>query len=894
MRKDYEKIAQEAVQLMKEDPPAINHKPPEMIISAELVEAMDRTVRSNLPLKDFGENFNVKPYFYILYLQYVLPLLFTDDEIKGYFLAQLTDMHSGSPVFRTLDLRRNFKEIVGIEFRFPSSRTDKDRRFVLSELFDVTYKDLFTAELRYPKAIIQKIEDHFHKNEPMPDAYGLFAQYFFGRKDFSFLQIITDLLYVRYGEDRMREYLETTIKKYIAGYPYYQEGGAYLMDIMYYIFGHHFTQNTFNLYYAEVHGHDLDSPLIHNKKLIVKCCWPYCYKHYVVRRERVYEMMDLTDEEKALYDKEYFGNTLRRIVGARVAVAADPKAYKYAYGSTYEEIRNAVHVYYETVVAPGRTIPSREQTLQEVTSLLPPASAIRKDIRHMIAVPALTAWLISFMEEEENALRNRFIEGNRKEILSEKDVIIIYLYRKGRYISRTIDYSTVSSPDFRREIKIYARSVLTQKITVGNIAKVHCAIRFAVDMRERYRIFRCRDVRTAHIYIWLFRFQQAGQTPGSVNLKMLKVRGLMQAVMADESYALRPPTDPTEGIRFFGVRDHVENRPVIPDDILIYLDDHAGELPDDIRLLYQIMRQTCWRFDDAAGLMVENVYDIDDPEYGGIKVVLDKTKKARRKRGAGDYLEDVIPMDLYNDLTDYIRRTAAIREAYGTSLVFYSLQGGTAHQIRCKLFSDKVNDLLVRGGITSIDETYTSFTSSQTRATGATHLAEAGMQPPTVQRKLGHLNPGTTEQHYAHVRKKKLAMKDKEFFDAKFAHLLGPDSEKRLTEDERRILYEDFVFTQETTPFGRCTNHPCGGRCGRRGTAECAECAKLVTGPKNEEAWTKLMDTAQKRVAEFEAAYQAAGIEKEVYAGYPEYRDEVRKLDAYTAVVKKIREWRDT
>lgn len=893
MRTDYAMVAQDAIRLMHEDPPAQSHKPPEMIISADLVEAMSLTVRSNLPLKEYGENFSVKPYYYGIYLQYVLPLLFTEDEIKAYFLAQLTQMHSGSPIFHTLDLSNNYKEITGICFRFPCSRAEKDRRFALSILFEITYKDLFTAQFRYPQAIIQKIEEHFDANEPMPDAYKLFADYFFGRKDFSFLQIITDLLYVRYGEDRMREYLNAVIEKYISEYPYYQEGSAYLIDILYYTFGHHFTQNTFNLHYAEMHGHDLDSPLIQMKKLIVKCCWPYCYRRYASRRGNVYEMLELTDEERDIYDKLYFGQTLRRIGGARISVAADPKEYKYAYGSTYEEIRHAVHVYYETVVAPNRMIPLRSQTLKEVTCLLPPASAIRKDIRHMIAVPALSVWLISFMEDEENALRRRFVEGNRRELMSEKDVIVIYLHSKGRYISRTIDYSVVSSPEFRREIRIYARSVL-KKVTVGNIAKVHRALQFAAAMITSFRITKCRDVRTAHIYIWLFRLQREGQVPATVNVKMLTVRGLMQAVMADESYALRPPTDPTEGIRFFGVRDHVDNRPVIPDDILIYLDDHAGELPDDIRLLYRIMRQTCWRFDDAAGLEAENVYDIDDPEYGGIRVVLDKTKKARRKRGAGDYLEDVIPMDLYNDLTDYIRRTAAIREAYGTSLVFYSLQGGTAHQIRCKFFSDKVNDLLVRGGITSIDETYTSFTSSQTRATGATHLAEAGMQPPTVQHKLGHLNPGTTEQHYAHVRKKKLAMKDKEFFDKKFASLLDPDSAGTLTEEERRILYEDFVFTQETTPFGTCTNHPCSGTCGRRGTAECAVCAKIVTGPKNEKAWTKLMDTAQKRVREFEEAYQAAGIEKDVYAEYREYRDEVRKLDAYTAVVTKIREWRDT
>lgn len=894
MRTDYEMVAQDAILQMHEDPPAQNHKPPEMIISADLVEAMSMTVRSNLPLKDFWESRGMRKWDYILYLRYVLPVLFTDDEIKAYFLMQLVELHSGSPVFRTLDLRRNFKEIVGIEFRFPSSRTDKDRHFVLSELFESTYKDLFTAQFRYPKAIIQTIEEHFDANEPMPDAYKLFADYFFGRKDFSFLQIITDLLYVRYGEGRMREYLNAVIEKYISEYPYYQEGSAYLIDIMYYVYGHHFTQNSFNLYYAEVHGHDLDSPLIQMKKLIVKCCWPYCYRHYASRRDRVYEMLELTDEEKDTYDKKYFGKTLRRISDAHIAVAADPEDYRYPYGSTYTEIRNAVRIYYATLVAPNRTIPTRDQSLKDVTRLLPPTSAVRKDIRHMIAVPALKTWLISFMEEEENALRNRFIEGNRKEILSEKDVIIIYLYRKGRYISRTIDYSTVLSPDFRREIKIYARSVLTQKITVGNIAKVHRSLQFAAAMITSFRITRCRDVRTAHIYIWLFRLQREGQVPATVNVKMLAVRGLMQAVMADESYALRPSEDPTEGIRFYGVRDHVTHRPVIPDDIVVYLDDHAEELPDDIRLIYRLMRRTSWRFDDVAGLKAEDVYDIGNPDYGGVKVVLDKTIKSRRKRGADEYLKDTIPMDLYQELKDYIRRTAAIREAYGTSLVFYSLQGGTAHQIRCNLFSDKVNDLLVRGGISSIDETYESFTSSQTRATVATHLVEAGMPVPVVQHKMGQLNPGTTEQHYAHVRKKKLATKDKEFFDKKFASLLDPDSARKLTEEERRILYEDFVFTQETTPFGKCTKHPCTGRCGRRGTAECAECAKLVTGPKNEEAWTKLMDTAQKRVNEFEAAYRAAGIEKDVFAGYREYRDEVRKLDAYTAVVTKIREWRDT
>ena len=140
-----------------------------------------------------------------------------------------------------------------------------------------------------------------------------------------------------------------------------------------------------------------------------------------------------------------------------------------------------------------------------------------------------------------------------------------------------------------------------------------------------------------------------------------------------------------------------------------------------------------------------------------------------------------------------------------------------AHQEDAHLFSAAINELMTRHGIKSIDSTYTSFTSAQTRATGATELIEAGVDLPIVQNKLGHLNPETTAKHYARVQEKRRAELDKEFFDQKFGELFDPEKLALLTEKERAALYDHFDLGGRKVEFGTCRKEPCGGTCLRHG-----------------------------------------------------------------------------
>lgn len=410
-------------------------------------------------------------------------------------------------------------------------------------------------------------------------------------------------------------------------------------------------------------------------------------------------------------------------------------------------------------------------------------------------------------------------------------------------------------------------------------------------MVKEFKVHNCAGVRDYQILVW----NNYGSDGKSIKattrqIRIEFVRDLMYTLMDMETYALRPDRNPAEHIVLRGVEDQVESRHVIPEDILKCLDSHVDELDEDWRLIYGILRETGWRFNEAAGVCVDDIEDTGDDDYCVIYSKIEKTKEQRRKHHLPDRQMDVIKRNLYERIQDYIKTTARAREAYGTDLIFFSGHGGQAHPWKTQNFNDAINALLRKHDMKSIDETYVVFTSGQTRPTVATALIDAGEPVVLVQNKLGHIHRSTTEKYYIRARVRKLAELNNKFFEECFSKMLDPELAELLTPQERDALYQYFLFSYEGVGYGSCNKLACPD-CSKQGVGRCAECTKMVTTPENLPAWEKAQTESDMRLQQIRGMYAKIGIDAEKYSEFEEVRNEVRKNTALKNVVSAIKSW---
>lgn len=863
---------------------------PENHITAYLCEKLYHVVMDYMPLSLFWKNNRFSKRVYILYLQFVIPLLFTDSEMCIYFQKVLCNMHSNPATWQRPSKRGDFKRITGIGYLYPSdTNAPYNRHGNVCQLFSYTYDTLFVGDKRYPQSVVDAACACIDNGEPLKTAYECFAPLYYGVSIPPFVGFLNESVYPKYEYDKMTEYFSVLCQRFVEGLVYYQDGCVHLQTLAAFVFGTEMNRGFFTT--AMLHAERDDEWSIHSA--FVRAAFPYVYTHYVNKRESVYRLMRLTEDEKADYDQKYFSAPIKRHMFKRMLVSVDESKDILPHGTSYTKMRFIVNRYYENEVAATRVIPQNEIIQAGILKSLPSGSAELADFKRLIYSNALRPWLSSVMEDKANELRRRFEEGNADELSTDKNKVVLYFFNKGRYITRSIDYSPLGTGKWRTEMQVYCRDYISTSITVPRMQVINALIEFICFVKTEFRDFCTADIKTPHIRIYLHRLQMQGLSASTVSARAAQIRGFIDTIInsPDISPADKPESNVGNPIRFFGVRQHAKETPIIPDDILCFLDAHIGECSDSTRLIYLLMKQTCWRFDDVSNIRTNGIYLLDSiGEYAGVRTEMQKTERQRRRDGLDKMVEDVIPVSLYEELQSYIAATQIIRDRYETDYVFFSVYGGMPHQVSPSVFNQEVQGLLKKHGIISVDETYDRFYSRQSRTTGATILIESGAQLNSVQQKLHHKDPSTTAQHYARVRKHLLAEKDSEFFKKEFGSLFDPEKFSRLTEDERQALYRDFLLNRREVEFGICTRLPGDGSCGTLGQWDCPCCPKLVTGPEYLPRWQELLQSCNAIVSELEKTYREAGIPAEEFKEYREYEQEVRRRDSISAVVEKINE----
>lgn len=744
------------------------------------------------------------------------------------------------------------------------------------------------AKNKYKMVITDEIARCFEKKIPMPHIYEMLGKIYPTNRR-PFWPIISSALSC-YSDDQIKEYMNTVINLYVSALSDYREGYIYIQDIMNFTFGHYFSHNTFS---ADVRIYDKEtlkkSESFRMKSLILRAAWPYIYMNYYVCHDSMYKTMCLTDEEIEEYDRKYYSNPRRSSENLMDYASMDFDEVTLPAGSTCKDVKKWIKDYLQRTAVPKRIIPVKKEIYKDIRSGDENEDIIR-DLRHMIENSIFRRRLSQIIDAEANRLTKQFAWENDKEIVSEKDNIIVYIPTRGGLSLRRIDSSFVGSERLREEIRIFRRTLLKERgVTSKIIQMVNKGISVLDEMNKDFGIEKCADIEKADIYLYLHEMQNKGYSPLYISDTLGIISYFIKSIQIDEQYEFAPVKNPALGIHFMGKENFVKNHDIIPEDIIVFIDEHIGELDEDIQIIYQLLRVTLWRFTDLVNVRVDGISVLEYGKYASIKTSICKTRAKLRKSGAGDTYEDVIPWEIYLRLMEHIKKYEAARKSFNTDLVFFQGRNNIAKSYSPLRFNDALNGLLLKYGIRSINEKYIGFTSGQLRATGATLLVEHNVPLPVVQNKLVHLNKQTTAKFYARVRREQIAELNDKFFEEQFGDLLDESKRGLLTINERKKLYQEFSLRKAKLEMGECTDSICSNDCERHGsTADCAVCPKLVTGPQYLQKWREIKEASDKRLEEIVLLYQRKEISADTYTQFPEYKKELRDNNAYCAVIDRI------
>lgn len=511
----------------------------------------------------------------------------------------------------------------------------------------------------------------------------------------------------------------------------------------------------------------------------------------------------------------------------------------------------------------------------------------------------------SFVERVDEVLESeyawqcrRFPRENEKELTGSKDIWKIFFMHGPTLCFQTIDFTRISCPSLRAEVKSYMRCRLRKGQAKGEkgiysisealncLSESNPLIRFFTDISEI-------DAKTLYMKME----KTCGNAEGKAVSEIMRAFSMLSLIFeylmgAERENNLKTPIpliNPFGKFRFHNAKEYKVRTEVIPESVIEQLEMHLEELDESQRLIYHIFSQTGMRMKEV--LFLEESC-LEETQYEGlmqIRYTPYKTLKARRKKGAPDYHRVFISQELAEDIRNEIRKRQDWRQELGVRYIFVNKRPGfRAGMLNMSNYILLINKLIKENHICGEDGKPWRFTSKQQRKTLAVTLIENGGTVEELAYWLGHLSRNTAANYYAEVRKMKLAELNTKFFCEKFNLLLSGERLAEYSEEERRLLYMDFRLDQRRVEFGFCMKKMAEGGCGQRNSLyNCVNCRNLCTGEKYLSHWLELLESQVLTVQVMEEKYRLAGITE--YQSFKEYERAVFLRDCYKNIVERIK-----
>ena len=811
----------------------------------------------------------------------VLPLLFNEKEIDCYLLDLLLLKYNDFDNWTKPTKKEFFFNLTGYVFDGSFKRN-----LYIGIRFSQVYDNIFIKNYFYPEVFKQDTINLINNNEPLVNNYKIFKEKFSIGCD-SYLVYLDLYIIDVIGEDVFKKYIETMLNKYIESLPCINLSNITKDKILNYIFGYSWDIT------MHIHNHKSTRKNIPNHYrlhiMLLELLFPITIGNYRSKKNRnaIYKILNFSEEKIIEYENLF--STINKHESLTAIGATDniddielPSKNHISY--VYE----LVDKYFDNIISNSRLIEPKNRIFYNIKKNTK-NDIIKKDLNYIQKTATYRNTLFLYIENKIVYTTNYFYEHNIDELKSKKDIYIIYSKKNKNYQKYTFNLSIIISNTLKEETIMYLNNLVYNKSKdLSIVNKIIDVISF---MESEFGIEKIQDIQEWHILTYLQHIEVNDKLkPTTLNCILGFIKSFI-SFFINSNYIYKPMKDPTLNIKLNNSLEHVKHTPVIPDDILIFLDNHINELKQkDYILIYKILIETGWRFGDIREILVKDIKKIpNNNELASISVSSPKTKKSRIKRRLGDKLEDVISINLYNEIQEYIDQTQPIRNIYNIETLFFSIMNNTVSSLSVQNFNKALNTLLKKYGIKSIDSAYLKISSKHTRKTVASTLITGGAPSSAVQKKLGHVSSQTTERYYAEIQQKKIGELNTEFYKQKFDVYIDDEKLKLFTEEERKLLYIDFCLNKRNVELGVCSKHPSEGRCITLGHTSCAQCPKLCTGIKYLEQWEKLANDSKILLEQFITTYEKHNIPEIEYKEYLEFKQEYNLYKHYISVIDAIR-----
>lgn len=243
--------------------------------------------------------------------------------------------------------------------------------------------------------------------------------------------------------------------------------------------------------------------------------------------------------------------------------------------------------------------------------------------------------------ESEYALQcRRFPRENEKELTGSKDIWKIFFMHCPTLCFQTIDFTRISCPSLRMEVKGYMRCRLRKGQAKGEkgiysisealncLSESNPLIRFFTDISEI-------DAKTLYMKME----KTCGNAEGKAVSEIMRAFSMLSLIFeylmgAERENNLKTPIpriNPFGKFRFHNAREYKIRTEVIPESVIEQLEMHLEELDESQRLICHIFSQTGMRMKEVL-FLEENC--LEETQYEGlmqIRYTPYKTLKARRK-----------------------------------------------------------------------------------------------------------------------------------------------------------------------------------------------------------------------------------------------------------------------
>lgn len=506
--------------------------------------------------------------------------------------------------------------------------------------------------------------------------------------------------------------------------------------------------------------------------------------------------------------------------------------------------------------------------------------------------------LTAVVERERLEQRRVFVAENHMQISIRSEVWNLYEWHSGALRLKSIDFTKITCPSLRYEMKFYWRCQYESigKVNVPLYCCQYMAINTLTEVNPQIKYF--SDITETDAKALLMTLERKRKDDGSlfsqyyiakaVNSIKRIIDYLMGEMRANELETPRPYLNPFAAISFHNLREYNTPTNVIPEDVVAEINRHSKELSPLNKLLYDIFSNTGLRLKEVYFLEADCIEPSHYENICQLKFKPHKVLAARKRHGTGDYHRIMIPKNLADRISAYIDETASKRNKTGYPYIFLSQTPGYETAVMDSMpFIRSVRHIIEKYDIQGDDGELWHFTSRQFRKTIAVTLIENGATTAELAYWLGHMCSDTAVKYYSEVRKMKLTEFNTRFFREKFDLLLSAEQLEEFSEEERKLLYVDFRLEQRRVEFGFCLVKAADGYCTNRNSLyNCVNCRNLCTGKKYLPYWMELLEQQRFIVNNLIENYRRNNIDG--YESFMEYKQEFRLLQGYENIVNAI------